>query len=155
MKQTRQKHSSSKPQSTALDKVAELLARRDHSEKELYEKLSQKGFSSQDSSAAIEYAWEHKWLLPPEELAERVKLQLDEKGKGFLYIQSYLQSKGLPCPPKNSETEKLKAQRLLQKKFETLKPNTSNEEKKKQTSRFLKNKGFDFETINATLSSLF
>ena len=52
----------------ALNKTADILARRDHSEKELREKLS-RFFPPDLIETVVSEARERRWLAPPEELA--------------------------------------------------------------------------------------
>lgn len=76
----------------AMDKLVRFLARRDHSELELQEKLG-KSFTQEVVDRAIETARERKWLPDPQELAERVASALGAKRKGQLYIQNYLRKR--------------------------------------------------------------
>ncbi len=126
----------------ALHKVADYLAQRDHSEKELQQKLA-KNFTDQAIKKALLDVKSKQWLPAPEELAAKVSLQLGHKNKGFLYIQKYLHNKGLPAIKKDQEQEYEKAKRVLEVKL-TQPLSTKSKEK---AQRLLANRGFDFETI--------
>lgn len=133
-----------KPKFTAINKLMDYLARRDHSEKELREKLS-KNFSPDEVERAIRHAYEHNWMSPPEELAERVKLSLHRKKKGQIYINRYLQEKGLPQVSRDHEVELEKAREVLEMKFGKT-GNFSFEERKK-AYKYLSYRGFEHDVI--------
>lgn len=122
----------------ATDKLMSYLAKRDHSELELREKLSRK-FTSEEIDQAITSAKENNWLPSPEELTERVVLRLNEKKKGFLYISQYLKKKGLPPTERDFELECQKASDILSQ-FNTDLPRDSK-------ARKLIYRGFEQETI--------
>ncbi|RME14270.1 MAG: regulatory protein RecX [Bdellovibrio sp.] len=144
------KNTTDKTYSRALLYLADLLARRDHSKKELQQKLSKK-FDPQTIKKAIQYAQEQKWMLPEKELAQKVALSLHRKGKGHYYIQKYLKEKGLPSIPEDLELEKTKALQLIQKKKKD-KPKSLQE--KQKLKFFLANKGFSSECIHQVLQKL-
>lgn len=79
----------------AFNKLADYLARRDHSEHELKTKLKRR-FTSEAIDSALEQARTNNWLKDPSELAETVAEQLLRRGKGPFYINGYLRKKGLP-----------------------------------------------------------
>jgi regulatory protein len=128
-----------KPQKTAWVKAMDFLARRDHSEKELTEKLL-KHFELSEIEPVLEEMKERGWLPQPEELAQKVTENLHMKKKGHLYIQNFLRQKGLPETPKDMDRELEKARNLVHSKSQDL-SNT------KKTASLLKNRGFDTETI--------
>lgn len=79
-----------------LNKLLEILSRRDYSPKELRQKLSKKNFDGPVIDKALEWATEYRYLRAPAELSRILSDQLSRRGKGFLYIQQYLKRRGLP-----------------------------------------------------------
>ena len=124
----------------------DFLARRDHSEKELIEKLSTH-FPMEEIEPALEEIKQRGWLLPPEELAEKATQSLHRKNKGYLYIQNFLRQRGLPGTPKDPELEYEKALGLIASKSKD--PNDP-----KRAVSLLKNRGFDTETISRVVHEI-
>jgi SOS response regulatory protein OraA/RecX len=120
-------------------KAMDFLARRDHSEKELIEKL-RRTFSDAEIIAVIEEMKERGWLLPPDELSEKVAQQLHDKNKGYLYICHFLRKKGLPMVSKDPQMEEEKARSLVAQK-------SGDSKSLQKIASLLKNRGFDTETI--------
>ena len=120
------------------------VARRDHSEKELRQKLRLR-FSQDEIDQAIEFAKQKKWLASTDEellmFSCKVAEALHRKKKGIVYINHYLKKKGLPPIKKDLDRELEKARSLLGAK--KLQP--------QKAQRFLSSRGFDFETINKSL----
>lgn len=131
----------------ALDKIADYLARRDHSEKELITKLSRK-YSASAIANAVDQAKQNHWLTDPEELAQRVAESLHRKNKGHLYICSYLSEKGLPQINRSAEKELEKAQEFIQNRLQTLELDC---EQKQKATGWLQSRGFDSETISQVI----
>lgn len=134
------------PPRSAKNKIMDLLASREHSEKELRQKLKDRDFTDAEIDKAIQEAKDHKWLPETSELAERFANSLHQKNKGFLYINHQLTAKGLPQIEMNPELELEKAQRIVKNKypgdFEKLP-----REEKARVARFLTSRGFDSSTI--------
>lgn len=80
-----------------LNKLFDILSRRDYSVKELREKLAKKEFDSINIEKAIQWAAERNYIRPAEELSNALSQQLLQRGKGRLYIQQYLKKRGLPA----------------------------------------------------------
>lgn len=133
----------------AMDKLVRFLARRDHSELELREKLG-RTFTSETVEKTIETARERKWLASPEELAERVASGLSSKKKGQLYISNYLRKKGLPAVDGDVDMELEKARELLLDRYECYE-NWQDYETKLKAYRFLANRGFEDQVIKKVL----
>lgn len=133
----------------AKRKVMDLLARRDHSVKELKKKLKEKNFAEDDIAEAIEFAQENRWLGNENTMAERMAASLHRKGKGIHYINHTLKEKGLPQVSPDREIELEKALRLVKNKYSDLE-NLSREEKAK-IGRFLQARGFDSETVRKVI----
>ena len=118
-----------------LDKLARYLAIRDHSVQELKDKLI-KNFDEQEINQAIEYADKAGWLVPEEELSQKVASRLNSKYKGRRYINKYLSTKGLPKVEIEEDMEISKARKLIRKKF-------YNKEPMLKVYRFLCSQGYD------------
>lgn len=101
----------------AKNKIIDLLSRRDHSSKELIQKLLRLQFTKEEATAAIAWAQEQRYLRPPGELAESRAASLHRKGKGIAMINRDLHSKGLPSVELDSDLELEKAQDLIARKF--------------------------------------
>jgi SOS response regulatory protein OraA/RecX len=161
------KTDSNKPKS-ATSKIMEHLARRDHSELEIRQKIAD-GYSPEEIEAAIQYAKESRWLRPAQELAERIAENLSRKQKGHDYIAEKLREKGLPGVAKDPDAEFAKAKLLIRTKLaKKLKCSAKKsvvdsglnsglesaerieyeqDEDQKKVYRLLANRGFDEETI--------
>lgn len=130
-----------------IDKLMEYLARRNHSEKELMQKLSRK-YSKEEVIKAIQEAKDNNWLIDESKLSEQTALMLHRKKKGIIYIQAYLRQKGLPSIKKDNEIEIEKARQILiSLDLEDL----TNKASKLKARRVLTNRGFDFETIQRVI----
>lgn len=136
-----------------MDQLVRLLARRDHSECELKQKLT-KFFAHELVDKAIHMAHSHRWLADENELAQRVAKTLSEKKKGQNYIRHYLRRKGLPAVEMDAEMELEKAHQLLTQKFgsEELSRWGLDLKTKQKAYRFLMNRGFEDHTIRKALS---
>lgn len=134
---------------TILDKLADYLARRDHSEKELKEKLQKKSFNEDSIEWVISQASAKGWLKSPKELTQQIFLELNKKNKGILYINNQLQKKGLPSIPIDEDVEHSKAIELLSHKFENF-PNLKEKDLEK-ACRHLQAKGFTEQTTLAVV----
>lgn len=139
-----------KTRNQAIKKAMDYLAMRDHSRSELRMKLSKHDFLSDDVEAAISHVESSGWLLPPQAMAEKAAAHLHRKKKSHYYILKYLQQKQLPPVPRDSDIELQKALSLLEGRFSPLsKPSTLD---KKQIMVFLRNRGFDHETIQRVIN---
>lgn len=130
---------------TANQTVMDLLSRRDHSEKELKQKLAKREFSNEEIENALKAAKDHRWLGQPEEIAERFAEELHRKNKGIHFINGFLREKGLPPVSRDENLELEKARSLVKAKYPRL-SNFTREEKLK-VMRFLTSRGFDSSTI--------
>ena len=127
--------------SSAKKKLLQLLARRDYSEKELIEKLSQQ-FSHLEIQQTLVWAQKKNLLKSPEELAAKIAEKLNQKLKSIEWINQILQSKGLPLVASDSERELEKARQLIDKKRET---------SPEKMMRFLFRQGFAPETVGKVI----
>lgn len=81
---------------SAYDRLVDYLARRDHSERELREKLKKAQHTDQEIESAIGEARERKWLPDESVLATREADRLARQGKSPQQIRVWLSRKGLP-----------------------------------------------------------
>lgn len=123
----------------------DFLAVRDLSRLELTTKLEKNDYPREDIEAAIAKIEAKGWLMEPESLSHKVSETLHRKKKSHLYIVEYLKAKGLPPVPRDSEREREKAEILLKTHFSKM--TKSQETDKKKMAQFLKNRGFDTQTI--------
>lgn len=138
----------------AKRKIMDLIARRDHTEKELRKKLSLR-CESDTVEQAIEWAKEQNWLAKPEHIQERVVQMLHNKGKGHRLINHKLRELGLKTIATDADLELQKAKKLVKAKWsrEDFK-NLDYKEKQKLTAkivRFLVSRGFDSSVISKVL----
>ena len=137
----------------AKRKVMNLLARRDHSEKEIRKKL-QTRFSEEDDAQdiideAIDFAKDHRWLGDPTDLAYRMADMLHRRNKGIHYINNYLREKGLPSVDVDSQLELEKALAIIKNKYDE--NHKFSREEKAKLGRHLLSRGFDSETIRKVI----
>ncbi len=132
------------PMESILNKIADYLARRDHSVKEIQEKLAQKQiYDPAEISEAIQKAIDNKWFLPEEELAEKVARSLYLKNKSYYFISNYLKERGLPKVPFSPDKEASAIGKCLAKKFGNY--TSLNFEDKQKAIRLLSSRGFQKE----------
>lgn len=133
--------SDSKAKNTAQENLLRLLQRRDQSEKELSDQLSQ-NFSESQIAEALTWAREQNWLKEPHELSQKIAQHLSEKLKGIEWINQVLEDKGLPLVTADANQELEKARKLLKKKQDAT-------PEKKMAS--LARHGFEPETIGKVI----
>lgn len=122
------------------------LARRDHSEKELREKLS-RTYEAEEVEHAIEYVHSNGWMMPPHELSLKVTESLNRKKKSYFFIINYLRQKGLPTVEMNADIEFEKALSILELKAKDLSDY-------KHLHSLLKNRGFDTDIIRKVINEI-
>jgi len=150
MKETR-------PRTSARNKMMDYIARRDHSEKELRQKL-RKNYTAEEIEIAITYGKEQSWIpnseISIQALAEKTAEALHRKKKGILFINSYLKEKGLPEVEAHDELELEKAQELVKNKYLPSEPLDWQKKQKlmAKMSRFLMSRGFATPTIKTVIS---
>lgn len=140
----------------AARKVLDLIAKRDHSETELRQKL-RKTFSREENreelgdlvEEAIDFAKDSGFIGNPEELAERMADTLHRRHKGIHYINNYLREKGLPPVSADRELELEKALHVVKNKY--AEDYEFSREEKARAGRFLASRGFDSETVRKVL----
>jgi len=137
-----------KPSKSAVEKVMDLLARRDHSELELRQKM-RLSYSDAEISHAIENARTHGWLKSPEELAEIVGRQLARRHKGARYVRRYLAERGLPSLQVSADEQLAQARELVALKIDDEPPYSQDVQKK--IARLLTNRGFEDSIIRKVI----
>lgn len=85
-----------RPSISAYDRLIQMLSRRDHSEREIRNKLAKAKHSAEEIDAALETARSRKWLPDESVLAAREAGRLARIGKSPQQIKSWLSKKGLP-----------------------------------------------------------
>ena len=128
---------------SAQSHLMSLLARRDHTELELRQKMRAQ-HSVQEIEAAIDKAREKKWLKSPEELSVLTYERLSRKGKSAFYIAQYLKKLGLPAAPRDDEKEYAKCLKVIS-------PLLKKTDDKNKLIRFLQNRGFSSQIIRKVL----
>lgn len=139
----------------AMNSIGVYLSARDHSLKELNDKLVKK-YPPETVNMALEKAVSYGWIVSPKELAEKTAQMLNRKYKGFRYIRQYLKSKGLPPTERNEEIEVEKACHLINKHFYNNDEEIKLSYKDKQKAyRILSNRGFDHQTIKTVTYEIY
>ncbi len=128
---------------SSISYAMNLLSRRDHSAKELKTKLARR-YEPAEIAEALEYVTTHRWLKEEGELAEQVAGSLHRKHKGILFINNYLQKKGLPTVDVDDELEFEKALAML-KRLKTRKSEPA------KLARALASRGFTSSIIRKAL----
>lgn len=132
---------------SAKHKLADFLARRDHSPRELKQKLS-RSYPPEEVNEAIAWAESKGWLPSDEESFQRFSSRVGEmyhrRKKGIRYINSKLHSLGLPEIPSDHGRELEKAVELVENKFfRTTRQNVD----RLKIQRFLMARGFEAAVI--------
>jgi len=136
--------------------MMDLISRRDHSEREIRQKLKGK-FEPSEIDLAIEYGKERGWLPNSVEselaLSEKAANELHRKKKGILYINAQLKEKGLPEVEGNPEQELEKAIELVKNKYSVPNDSTRDEKEKLKAKlgRFLISRGFDMSIVRKVI----
>lgn len=136
----------------ARKRMMDLIARRDHSEKELRKKLRE-WHAPEFIDEAIAYGKEHGWI--PDDEASQARLAgkmaefLHRRGKGIQSINHALKEKGLPSVKADPERELEKAMRLLANKF--TEEQLADRKTQAKAGRFLASRGFDLGTVRQAI----
>ena len=143
---------------TARNKMMDYLARRDHSEKEIRQKLKKtKAFSEEQIEKAIEFGRDNGWLPDTPEkmevLSEKTAGFLHRRKKGIQYINQFLAKKGLPPVQNSFEQELEKALELVKNKTLKLQslPKEEKQKAKAKLGRFLVARGFDLDVVRKVI----
>ena len=168
------------PRLFAKNKVMDLLAAREHSEKELRTKLREsfrrsfrarkklrenegeefvESLEAQQAEIeiaideAIEFAKTNKWMGAPEQVSRKMADVLHRRNKGIKYINGYLQEKGLPAIESDRDFELEKALALVKNKFSGIAELPYEEKRKEQArvARYLASRGFDADIVRKVI----
>lgn len=123
----------------AFDRVMYYLSQRDHSVKELTQKLA-RYHEKDEIEAAIQKADEYGYLADPKVISQRLAGQLARKGKGQRYINNYLKNKGLPIAEVAEEEELQTGRGLVERNLKFSPPYDLKQ--KQKIFRYLSNRGF-------------
>ena len=136
-----------------------LLSYRGRSEKELQERLEQKGFSESNVLSTLKHL-KQAGYLDDHALALHLKHQaFNNKLLGHASAKRFLLSRGVPKEIVNEtlkydeETEACKIQKLIDKKLKIM-GNCPNQKKEKRLRDFLVRKGYTFSTIRNAFHNL-
>jgi regulatory protein len=130
-----------------------LLARREHSARELKRKLAARGITDDDAAAAVEHAIAENWQSDAR-YAEMLVRTRAANGYGPVRIEAELEVAGVPAEQVRAALENAdvdwqeKAREVQARKFGSL-PKSSAERAKQY--RFLQGRGFDSSQIGAAL----
>lgn len=139
-----------------LEKTVDYLSRRDHSAKELRDKLNKKKFDKNLIEKAITWVAERGYLRPPQELSQSLSNQLVRRGKGRLYILQYLKKRGLPPPEASDHEVELQsalelAQRVIKQRNLKLPNQILDRATREKIGRKLMSRGFSFDIVRKVI----
>ncbi|WP_330961871.1 recombination regulator RecX [Photobacterium sp. 53610] len=143
------------PKISAREAAVGYLSRRDHAERELQQKLKQRGYTAQEVSEAIAYCQDYNWLDDARYAAMAVRNGI-AKGWGKLRIQQEMKMKGVHelCIRHALDEADVdwfeQAKSVAQRKFGETPMETPKE--KARRLRFMQSRGFDFDQIRYALS---
>ncbi len=142
----------------AKKKVMDLVAGRDHSPKELRQKLG-RVFETDIIDEAVAWAEQQTWFKPTADLTEDVAQKLSARGQGLAKVNAKLAEMGLDQVTTSAQEEYEKARAASLKKFgadafEGLTPSEANKQKTK-VIRFLAGRGFEEDIVNKILINEF
>jgi regulatory protein len=126
------------------------LYKRDHSEKELKDKLK-RYYTDEAIAAALELAHERQYMKAPEALAVQVSEYLHRQSKGIRTINEKLKKRGLPKVEVDADRELDKCIVQLSKKFKS--EDILSAAERVKAFRYLTYRGFDSETIKKAISA--
>lgn len=147
--------------SRALDSAFRILARRDHTQKELKAKLRQKGFDRPAIEGALARCLELGYL-DDAKTATIIAGHLAESGYGPLRVRQTLGQKGLDdaaiekalvrCG--DEETQVISARRMLEKKASHLSREADLWKRRQKAYRYLAGRGFSSTVINMAITDV-
>jgi regulatory protein len=136
------------------DKAMRLLARRDHSERELKSKLKQRGrFSDEDFGRVLEWLKDLGYMGDEQDLAGRWIKQWRSEGRGRMWITGKLRTKGLKAPDlRDDEDEETAARTFIDKKLRGKSLSSLSFDEKAKLSRSLISRGFSTSIVATVIS---
>jgi len=149
-------------QSKVLDAAFRMIARRDHTRRELIFKLRRKGFGGQAIDGAIQRCRELGYL-DDAKTARAVADLLAGKGYGPLRIRQALKQKGLDedlvektlAAGDEEESQVQAAKKVLGKKASRLRRESDPWKRRQIAYRFLAGRGFPSTVINRAISDIY
>ncbi len=140
----------------AKKKLMDLVARREHSEKELREKLTPH-FSSEIVDSTILWGYECKYIASAEALQTQLAEQLSKRGKGIKQINQKLQALGLTGIKADAEEELAKARKLALAKWDATDfadlDSAEAHKLKTKVMRFLIGRGYESAVVSSILKN--
>jgi regulatory protein len=139
----------------AMDKAMNLLSRRGHSRKELFDKLFKRGFSKRVIMQTLSEC-ERLNFINDFDFAESYLAELRAKGYGIYRIKNAMFKKGVPSAilkeliengTDNEEDERERAMEALKRKMKTLEKESEPRKRKEKAYRFLAGRGFSMDVI--------
>jgi regulatory protein len=141
------------PARSAAEAALALLARREHSRRELDRKLGERGYPADEIKVALDAASANGYLSDERAAAARLRAGLS-RGHGPLKIRATLASAGLAPPEAEDEGEAIdwiaRARAVAEKRFGA-EPPASREEWARR-ARFLAQRGFPEAVIRKALA---
>ncbi len=139
-------------------KIMDLMARRDHSAREIQNKLKRRA-EPDTLKAALAWAEEQSWIPSEEKLQDQVTRAMSVRKKGQNALNLKLQQLGLKPVRLNADVELEIALRALESRFKSdiLKGLDFKEfqKQKAKTMRFLLSKGFSSSVIQKAVKAYF
>jgi regulatory protein len=142
---------------TILHKSVDLLSRREHSRKELQQKLLQREFLAEEISEVINYLVDNNYLSDQRYSESVFRLRVN-KGFGKYYIEQELRQKGIS----NSLITALEQQQMIdwtaqaavayQKKYADI--TIKDQKEKAKRIRFLQSRGFSTDEILTVINKI-
>lgn len=142
----------------AKKKLMDFVARRDHSEKELRQKLAQR-CEPDVVESTIQWAREQNWLASPDKLKTQFSEQLSRRGKGIRKINQKLKDLGLPAVKADRENEIEKARKLVSTKWSASDFSgldfKESQKLKARIMRYLITRGYESDVVSLILKTEF
>lgn len=126
------------------------LSERDHSKKELTDKLK-RWYTPEAIQEAIAKIESYGYFKPETEMTKLWTQSLHRKGRGYFRIRHEMKKRGLPPPEMDYEEEMQACRKAFTKKFGETRL-TSKEERFKAI-RYLTSRGFDSDTIRKVIGA--
>ncbi len=137
------------------NKALDLLSRREHSVYELKQKLESR---LKDQKEVIEQTIQKlkdQNLLSDVRFATAVIKQKSSQGYGPKYIEMYLRSRNVPSSDYNFDSHDIDWQKICEYQIsKKLRSSEISHREKEKISRFLSNRGFNYEIIKSAFNNL-
>ena len=139
-----------------LHKCVDLLSRREHSIKELQQKLLQRDFLLDEISPVIDYLLENDYLNEQRFTESMFRLRIN-KGYGKRYIESELRQKGITSNQISEVDEEQATDLYLQAELAYIKKfvnkDIADQKDKAKRIRFLQYRGFSTDEIMSVINA--